>query len=141
MRVPSASNIAKKWARVTAERTVDYEQGVRNPQADWADETQAAEGRYEEGLKLSMAQKRFGKGVGAAGTAKQQKASIEKGVEEGRWSGGVRVAEPEMASGMDAVVRVMEGVKLPPKYPKGDPRNLERVKAVAMALSAMKRGK
>lgn len=138
MRVPSASKIARKWARVTSERTTDYEEGVRNPVADWADETQSAEDRYESGLKAAMADKRFGKGVADAGTAKQQKASIEKGVEEGRWAGGVRVAEGEMARGMDDVVRTMEAVKLPPKYPRGDPRNLERVKAVSTALHAMK---
>lgn len=138
MRVPSASKIARKWARVTSERTTDYEEGVRNPQADWAEETAGAEGRYEEGVKTAMAQKRFGKGVSEAGTAKQQKASIEKGVEEGRWAGGVRVAEGEMARGIDEVVRTLESVKLPPKYPKGDPRNLERVKAVSTALHAMK---
>ena len=136
MRVPSATKIAAKWARVTSERTTDYEEGVRNPVADWADETSAAEGRYEDGVKAAMAQKRFGKDVAEAGTAKQQKASIEKGVEEGRWAGGVRVAEPEMARGMDDVVRVMEAVKLPPKYAKGDPRNYERVKVIGTALHA-----
>ena len=38
MIVPSAAKIASKWARVTPERTLDYEEGVRNPARDWETE-------------------------------------------------------------------------------------------------------
>ena len=38
MKVKSAIDIARKWARVTSGRTEDYEEGVRNPTKDWETE-------------------------------------------------------------------------------------------------------
>ncbi|MBA7642678.1 hypothetical protein ES703_50382 [subsurface metagenome] len=138
MIVKTAKKIAAKWARVTAERTVDYEEGVRNPSKDWEKETTDAESRYEDGIKASIARKAFGKGVRRVGTAKQKAATILKGIV--RWPEGVRIAEPDMEKGMEPVVSVLEGLTLPPRYPTGDPRNLERVKAIAQALHKMKTG-
>lgn len=138
MIVKTAKKIAQKWARVTAERTVDYEEGVRHPSKDWEKETVDAEDRYEAGIKASIARKSFGKGVRAVGTAKQQAATILKGIT--RWPEGVRIAEPDMEKGMEPVVSVLEGLTLPPRFPTGDPRNIERVKAIAAALHKMKTG-
>jgi len=138
MIVKTAKWIAAKWARVTAERTVDYEEGVRKPSKDWEKETTDAEGRYEEGIKASIARKAFGKGVRRVGTAKQKSATILKGI--ARWPEGVRVAEPDMEKGMQPVVSVLEALELPKRYPTGDPRNIDRVKAIAAALHKMKTG-
>jgi len=118
MIVPSAAKIAKKWGRVTPERTIDYEEGVRNPLKDWATETKAAEPRYEEGVKAAIARKSFGKGVDRV----------------------VRGAEDDMRKGMERVVKVLEGITLPQRYPTGDPRNIERVKVIQQALHKMKIG-
>ncbi len=134
----SASQIAEKWARVTPERLTDFESGVRSPKRDWAKNTKDAEPRYEEGIKEAMAQKRFGKGVLRVGTAHQQAMTIEQGFI--RWPDGVRTAEGRMADGMQRVVAVLEKTSLPPRYAKGDPRNLQRVKAVNDALHKMKMG-
>ena len=138
MIVPSAAKIAKKWGRVTPERTIDYEEGVRNPLKDWATETKAAEPRYEEGVKAAIARKSFGKGVDRVGTAKQKAKTILKGIP--RWPEGVRVAEADMRKGMEPVVKVLEGITLPQRYPTGDPRNIERVKVIQQALHKMKIG-
>ena len=138
MLVKSASEIAKKWARVTAERTEDYESGVRNPLRDWADETSAAEDRYEEGVKAAITRKSFGKGVKKVGTAKQKAKTILKGIP--RWSEGVRVAESDMESGMKPVVDTLKALELPKRYATGDPRNIERVKVIQQALHKLKTG-
>lgn len=140
MNIPSAAEIAAKFIRVTPGRQQDYDDGVRNPKKDWAGETAGAEPNYEESMKKAMQRKAFGKGVRNAGTAKQQAKTIQKGVEQGRWAGGVAIAEPEMAAAMEPVVRVLESVKLPPKFGKGDPRNYDRVKAIGTALHKMKTG-
>lgn len=136
MNVPSAAEIAAKWARVTPERTEDYENGVRNPRKNWETETLAAEKNYEKGVQDAINRKGFGKGVKKAGLAKQQGNSISKGIP--RFGEGVRMGEPAMASGMEDVVRTLQAVKLPAKYPKGDPRNYERVRAIGDALHKMK---
>ncbi|MQY78381.1 MAG: hypothetical protein GH151_04180 [Bacteroidetes bacterium] len=138
MIVPSAAKIAEKWARVTPERTIDYEEGVRNPLRDWETETKAAEPRYEEGIKAAIARKAFGKGVARVGTAKQKSKTISKGIP--RWPEGVRVAEKDMRDGMENVVKTLEGITLPQRYPTGDPRNIERVRVIQQALHKMKIG-
>jgi len=134
----SASFIAKKWARVTAERTIDYEEGVKNPSKDWEKETLDAEGRYEQGIKDSILRKAFGKGVKRVGTAKQKAKTILKGI--ARWPEGVRGAEDDMEKGMEPVVKVLEALKLPERYPTGDPRNIKRVEAIQQALHKLKTG-
>ncbi|MQY78065.1 MAG: hypothetical protein GH151_02550 [Bacteroidetes bacterium] len=138
MVVPSASKIAEKWGRVTPDRVTDYEEGVRNPLKDWEIETFLAESRYEAGIKSAMARKAFGRGVKKVGTAKQQKKSIEKGIP--RWPEGVRGAVDDMEKGMEPVVKVLEGIKLPERYETGDPRNIDRVKVIQQALHKMKTG-
>lgn len=138
MLVKSAASIAKKWARVTPERSIDYEEGVKNPLRDWATETLAAESRYEEGVKAGISRKAFGKGVSKVGTAKQKAKTILKGIP--RWPEGVRVAQSDMEAGMKQVVEVLKNLTLPPRYAKGDPRNIERVRVIQQALHKMKTG-
>jgi len=138
MLVKSASDIAKKWARVTPERTEDFEAGVKNPLRDWADETSAAESRYEEGVKASITRKSFGKGVKKCGTARQKSKTILKGIP--RWPEGVRGAEADMEAGMKPVVDVLKALTLPQRYATGDPRNIERVKVIQQALHKLKTG-
>ncbi len=138
MIVKSAAKIAEKWARVTPERTMDYEEGVRNPLKDWEKETLEAESRFEAGIKSAIVRKAFGKGVRKAGTAKQKAKSILKGIP--RWPEGVRGAEADMRSGMEPVVKVLEALVLPQRYETGDPRNIDRVKAIQQALHKLKTG-
>lgn len=136
--IKSASEIAAKWARVTPQRTADYQQGVTNPSKDWKTETKASESRYEAGVAAAITKKRFGKGVDAAGTSKWQEKAIEKGTV--RWGPGVQVAQSDMASGFEPFRNVIAGLNLPQKYPKGDPRNIQRVAAIAKALHDKKVG-
>lgn len=138
MLVKSAKSIAAKWARVTPERIEDYEEGVRNPLRDWEKQTLDAEENYEAGIRDAITRKAFGKGVKKAGTAKQQAASIIKGIP--RWAEGVRIAEDAMEAGMGPVVDVLKALTLPKRYPTGDPRNIERVKAIQQALHKLKTG-
>jgi len=138
MIVKSAAKIAEKWGRVTPERTVDYEEGVKNPSKDWEKETIAAEARYEAGIKDAMTRKAFGKGVKKVGTAKQKSKTILKGIP--RWPEGVRGAVDDMQKGMEPVVKTLEALTLPERYPAGDPRNIARVAAIQQALHKMKTG-
>lgn len=136
--IKSAAQIAQKWARVTPQRTADYEQGVRSPRKSWAEATGNAVQAYEQGIQESISKGRFAAGVAAAGDEKWKKKTIEKGVR--RWGPGVQVAQSDFEAGFAPYRQVIEGVELPPRYPKGDPRNLERVAAITSALHAAKVG-
>ena len=134
--IKSAADIASKWARVTPMRTQDYQEGVENPGKDWKNETKAAEGRYESGVQAAIAKKRFGKGVEEAGTSKWQEKTLEKGTQ--RWGPGVQGAQSDMAEGFEPYRAVIAGLNLPPKFAKGDPRNIARVTMIAKALHEKK---
>jgi len=122
----------KKWRERVNVAGPEYELGIRDPKKDWKTETAGAESRYEEGLRAAMAEKRFGKGVTAAGTKKWQDKTIEIGLR--RWPEGVALAEDEYHGGMSVVIDAIERVVLPPRYPAGDVRNYERVKAIGTAV-------
>jgi len=129
-------NPGEKWARVTPQRTDDYVQGVNNPRTSWQQATVAAEKNYEAGIQESITKKRFSKGVTKAGDQKWQTNAATIGAS--RFGQGVQNGAAAYTAGFAPYEAVINSVQLPPRYPKGDPRNLERVKAISMALRAKK---
>ncbi|MBA7539135.1 hypothetical protein ES705_31414 [subsurface metagenome] len=138
--IRSIEKIAKKWATVTPGRSEDYRAGVESPRKDWEAATAASEDSYNAGVTQAIAEKRFGKGVRAAGTEKWQRGAIEKGTM--RWGPGVAMAEAQYAAGFGPIRDAIERVTLPPRYARRDPRNLNRVKAIVDAVieAAKRRG-
>ena len=137
--VKPARDIAEKWARVTPQRDADYRKGVEAPIRDWGTETAAAADRYSEGVTIAAQEGRFAKGVREAGTEKWKKGAVQKGAT--RWGPGVRVAQADFEKGYAPFRDAIERVVLPPRRPKGDPANIERVAAVAAALHLTKVGR
>lgn len=130
--IRSIERISKKWATVTPGRTDSYREGIENPRRDWESATAGAEDAYQMGVNAAIAEKRFGKGVRAAGTEKWQRNAIEKGTQ--RWGPGVAMAESAYAAGFAPIRDAIERVTLPPRYARRDPRNLNRVKAIVDAV-------
>jgi len=135
--IRSIERIAKKWAMVTPGRTSDYQAGIESPRKDWETSTRAAEDSYQAGVTQAIAEKRFGKGVGKAGTEKWQQMSLQKGVM--RWGPGVSMAESAYSAGYAPIRDAIERVTLPPRFARRDPRNLNRVKAIVDAVIAASR--
>jgi len=134
--IKSAREIAEKWARVTPTRDMDYRRGVEQPIKDWAAEAASANDRYVGGVTAAAQQGRYAAGIREAGTEKWKRGAIQKGVT--RWGPGVRVAQPDYERGFGPYRDVIERVDLPPRRPKGDPANIERVAAIARALHEAK---
>lgn len=124
--------VQKKWADRASVAADDYKFGVQNPKRDWQKATEAAFDAWTKGIQAAIAEKRFIGGVRKAGTEKWQRKAVEVGAD--RYTSGVRAAVDEYAAAMSEVLRVIEGVDLPPRGPKGDPRNIERVARIADAL-------
>lgn len=135
-KVRSASDVANKWARVTPMRSEDYRIGVENPKRDWATATAAANDRYVQGVTTAAQAGRFAGGVKKAGTRKWQERAAAKG--PSRFAEGVAIAQPDYESGWGPFRDVIEKTSLPPRYPKGDPRNHERSKGMGVALHKAK---
>lgn len=132
------SRVVSKWAQNAGQASSSYAEGVQNPRNDWAQATAASAESYKQGVTKAAADGRFARGVARAGTAKQQNNALNKGVS--RYSGGIAVAQPEYQTAMEPVLRTIQNVQLPPRKPKGDPSNIDRVKAIAAALHAQKTG-
>lgn len=136
--IKSLSAIREKWSRVTPGRTEDYRLGIQNPKRDWADETLAATDNYKLGVDAAHAKGLFAKGVRSAGSAKWKDKALKKG--PGRFAEGVMVGASDYEKGFAPYREAIEAVDLGPKFPKRDPRNIDRVKRVVEALIAKKVG-
>ena len=134
--IRSLAAIKDKWTRVTPGRTEDYKLGIQNPKRDWAEEAKASESNYKAGVDAAQAKGLFVKGIEKAGTAKWKEKALKKG--PGRFAEGVYIAGPDFEKGFAPFHAAIERADIGPRFPKRDPRNLSRVKAIVDALIAEK---
>lgn len=136
--IKSLSAIRDKWQRVTPGRTEDYKIGIQNPKRDWEEETLNAEGNWKAGIDAAAGKGMFSKGVREAGTNKWKDKALKKG--PGRFAEGVYIAGDDYEKGFKPYREAIAAVDLGPRFPRRDPRNIERVKRVVDALVAAKTG-
>lgn len=136
--IKALSAIRDKWTRVTPLRREDYELGIKNPKRDWEQETIAGKGNWKAGVDAAAAKDLFAKGVSLAGTKKWQEKALAVG--PARFAEGVYLAGDAYAAGFAPFREAIARVDLGPKFPKRDPRNLERVRKVVDALVKEKLG-
>lgn len=136
--VRSMDFIAQKWGSRAATAGDVYEAGVRQPKADWQRSAAGSQGSWEAGVADAARLKSFTKGVNAAGSQKWQAKTLSKGVS--RFPQGIQESGPEFQVGFERYRGVIESTQLPPRFAKGDPRNIERVKTIAAALRKAKVG-
>lgn len=128
---------AAKWATVTPQRANEYREGVQSPRVDWADATRAAADNYATGVQAAVTENSFTKGVDRAGTSKWKRGATTKGVQ--RWGPGIQLAQADYQAGFAPYHEAIAALNLPPRFPRRDPRNLERVRAIAEAMMEVKR--
>ena len=136
--IKDVSAIAAKWARVTPGRVAEYQSGVQSPRTSWAQATSGADNAWKEGTAQAAAKGSFKRGVMAAGDNKWQTNTLNKG--PARFSEGVAMSEPAFAEGFAKYAAVIQNTQLPPRYPRGDKRNLDRVQVLATALNKARTG-
>jgi hypothetical protein len=136
MEVMELSAIVAKWNARTSIAGPEYEAGVRSPKTDWASATAAAKDNYKAGVTEAIAAGSFEKGVRAAGTPKWQERTLTLGV--ARWPSGVAASQDSYRSAIEPFISALRSLALPPRYAKGDARNLQRVNVIATALHKLK---
>jgi len=136
--IKSLSSIRDKWTRVTPGRTEDYKIGIANPKRDWETETVEAKDNWKAGIDAAAGKDLFAKGVVKAGTKKWQEKALKKG--PGRFAEGVYLAGPDYEKGFAPYREAIARTDLGPRFPKRDPRNLERVRRIVEALIEEKVG-
>jgi len=130
--VKSLDRISAKWARVAGTSQEDYILGIQNPRRDWQKATADAEAIWERGIAQAVQRKSFGKGVNKAGTAKWQERALTLG--PARWTEGINASLAAYEKGFSPFREVIIRTNLPPRGPKGDPKNIQRVAILADAL-------
>jgi hypothetical protein len=135
-KVPDLARVAAKWQTNAGNASPAYADGVQNPKEDWQRSTLAAAENYKAATSKSIAEGRFQKGVQRTSTESQIQASVQKGT--ARFSQGVTLGGPDFAAGIEPVLQVIATTQLPPRKPKGDPSNIQRVGALAAAQHAAK---
>jgi hypothetical protein len=112
--------------------------GVQNPRTPWAAAAKAGEERYKAGVQEAANRGAYGKGVTAAGDAKWARKSAEKGPT--RFAEGVALSGADYQAGVQPYLDTIAATQLPPRFARGDPRNVERVRVIAAALRKRKTG-
>jgi hypothetical protein len=131
-------NGAQRWANRTAAATEDYKAGVAQPRTPWAQATVAAAETHKQATTKALNEGRFAKGVQKAGDAKWSEKAQTKGAE--RFGPGAAAGVADYQTAVAPYLAVIESTPLPPRGPKGDPRNIERVRVLAAALNKKKMG-
>jgi len=136
-RVRDIGTLSEKWSRRAAAAAQDYQFGVQNPTVDWQQATVAAANAWQQGVQQAIQERRWENAVRATPTQKWQQAAVEKGAQ--RFAQGVQLARDEWARAWEPYRQVLEGLQLPPRGPRGDPNNIQRVQVVARQLHEARR--
>jgi hypothetical protein len=128
--------IKTKWKNRASAATPDYTAGVSAPLRDWASNAAAAAPAWKQGVTDAAGRDAFTKGVKRVGTAKWQAKATTLGAR--RFPEGVAAAEPDYESGFKPYYEALGKIELPPRGPRGDPRNYERVKVIGDTLRKVK---
>jgi len=131
--IKSAADIAAKWARVTPQRSADYEAGAVGAGAKQNTNAIAAAKAYTGAVTSGNIGSLYIGGLKKAGADKYNRKVKDVGV--GRFSAGVTAAQPDMASGMAPMVEAIAAVTPPARAPRGDISNRARSEVYQVALN------
>lgn len=106
----------------------DYANGVKGSGGTWQAHSVAAASTFAAGITDAINRGAYEKGVTKAGGAKYETRASTTGAQ--RYPQGIRDAGPAWEAGTGPYIQLMSGLTLPPRRPKGDPSNIQRVQAV-----------
>ena len=137
--VKPLGTISEKWARKTGASAQDYAAGVRTPRRSWQEATLAAKDAQAAGVQEAITNDSFAKGVQSAGNEKWSRGATGKGAQ--RFGPGAAAAKGDYEKGFAPYKSVIEGIQLPPRGARGDPRNYGATQIIGEALHSAKVGK
>ena len=122
--VKSAADIAAKWARVTPQRSADYEAGASQAGAKQNAAAIAAAGAFQAAVSSGNMRSMFIGGLKRAGAEKYNRKVA--GVGKDRFGAGVTAAQGDMATGVAPFVEAIASITPPARAPRGDVANQQR---------------
>lgn len=127
---------AQKYATRAGAAVNDYKTGVQAAGQKWHDNTKSSTDNYSAGVQASIANGSFGKGIDKAGPDRYATRASTKGA--AAYPAGVQAGQQRWAQNVQPFFQVLQSATLPPRGPKGDPRNQQRAQFVADLLRKKK---
>ena len=128
--------IVDKWNRRASAAGPDYQAGIQAPRTPWSQGALSAKEAWKQAVTDAASKDLFAKGVAKAGDAKWATKALSVGVR--RYPEGVAAAKDDYKNNFAPFYDALGKVALPARAPRGDPRNLERVKAIVNAMRQTK---
>ena len=128
--------ITDKWERRASGAAPDYQAGLASPRQPWSQAAIAAKSAWQQGVTEAAGRDAFAKGVAKAGDTKWFNKASTLGVR--RYPEGVGVAKDDYKGGFAPYYDALTKIDLPARGARGDPKNLERVRAIMQTLRKIK---
>jgi len=130
--VKPLENTVSKWVEEAPRRATYYEKYAVPAGDRWAEKAAAAAGTYKAAVAAPDIDKRFAGGIKRVGAEKYTRKVKDVGV--ARFGPGITAARPDYEKGIGPYLDELAKIEVPERKPRGDPGNLERVKAIFDAL-------
>lgn len=137
IRIKPIETIKAKYKSKTAAAGGDYSEGIKFPKRDQAEAAAAAADNWQQGVSAAGVKERFASEAGSSG-AKYLKNATTIGPR--RYTEGTANAVDEFGKNVQGALSVIAATELPARFPKGDPRNLDRVRVLNENLRKHKVG-
>ena len=128
--------IVDKWNRRATAAGPDYQAGIQAPRIPWSQGATAASPAWKQAVTDAASKDLFAKGVAKVGDAKWLNKALNLGVR--RYPEGVSAAKDDYKGNFAPFYDALGKVALPARAPRGDPRNVERVKTIMTAMRQTK---
>jgi len=128
-----------KWIARARVARPDYEAGIKTPKRDWLTAAVAAKETYKAAITAPEVPELFVRGLKRAGKERWETMALKKGAD--RYTPGIELSEPYYRAVMSEILAEIERITLPTRQPRGDIRNLERVKKIFEGLHAWRLAK
>jgi len=130
--IASVNDIGSKYERRASTAGPEYSEGVaRSSDEEWAAATSDAEDTWSQGVQEAAQNGAFQRGVQNTNKSWQQRASD---VGANRYQQGVQASVEEYEAGFAPYRDLISNTSLPPRGPRGDPGNYDRVRQMGQAL-------
>lgn len=134
----SLDKIVEKWRARASAASGDYAAGVEAPKYDWQKNTLAASDAWKAGITEAAAKNTFAKGVAARSTDFWKSRAMTLGT--ARYADGISKSVDVYKGNFAPYYDTLSKLELPPRGARGDPKNIERVRAIITALRSKKVG-
>lgn len=131
--VVKTSEVARdKWVEETPRRSTYYEKETPAAGSRWEANATEAAPQFKAAVTAPGIELRYVGGIKRVKAAKFIRKVTQVGV--ARFGPGVTAAKEDYHTGVDPYIKELAVVDVPPRKPRGDPGNLDRVKAIFEAL-------